>query len=155
MATYPADGITYRASNMVLPSHFNAVYLNVSKACSRASAHIMMSEDVPVPSYNRPVLFVAQIIKGVMSSAAEAELGGLYICAKEMVPLCQSLIEMGWPQPRSPIQCDISTAVCVTNQTIIPRKTKSMDVQFHWLRCRNSRGQFHYFWASDATNLDN
>ena len=90
-----------------------------------------------------------------MSSAAEAELGGLYICAKEMVPLRQSLIEMGWPQPRSPSQCDNSPAGGVTNQTIIPRKTKSMDIQFHWLCCRNPQGQFHYFWAPGATNLGN
>jgi hypothetical protein len=153
VATYPADGITYRASDMVLSAHSDAAYLNVSKARSRAGAHIMLSENVPVPSYNGPVLTVAQIIKSVMSSAAEAELGGLYICAKEMVPLRQSLIEMGWPQPRSPIQCDNSTAVGVTNQTIIPRKTKSMDMQFHWLRCRDSQGQFRYFWAPGATNL--
>ena len=39
----------------------------------------MLSEDVPVPSYNGLVLTVAQIIKYVMSSAAEAELGGLYL----------------------------------------------------------------------------
>jgi hypothetical protein len=153
VATYPADGITYRASDMVLSAHSDAAYLNVTKARSRAGAHIMLSEDAPVPTYNGPVLTVAQIIKTVMSSAAEAELGGLYICAKEMVPLRQSLIEMGWPQPRSPIQCDNSTAIGVANQTIIPRKTKSMDMQFHWLRCRDSQGQFRYFWAPGATNL--
>ena len=89
-----------------------------------------------------------------MPSAAKAEIGGFCICAKEMVPLCQSLIAMGWPQPRSPIQCDNSTAVGVTNQTIIPRKMKSMDMQFNWLCCRDLQGQFHYSWAPGATNLD-
>ena len=89
----------------------------------------MLSEDVPVPKYNGPVLTIAQIIKCVMSSAAEAELAGLYICAKEMVPLRQSLIEMGWPQPQSSIQCDSSAEIGVANETIIPRKTKSMDMQ--------------------------
>ena len=49
VATYPADGITFRASDMVLSAHSNAAYLNVSKARSRAGSHIMMSEDVPVP----------------------------------------------------------------------------------------------------------
>ena len=57
---------------MVLSAHSNATYLNVSKARSRAGAHIMLSEDVPIPKYNRPVLTIAQIIKCVMSSAAEA-----------------------------------------------------------------------------------
>ena len=90
----------------------------------------MLSEDVPVPRYNGPILTIAKIIKCVMSSAAEYELAGLYICAKEMVPLRQSLVKMGWPQPRSPIQCDNSTAIGVANEKIIPRKTKSMDIFF-------------------------
>ena len=85
MTPYPADGITYRASNMVLSVHSDAAYLNVSKAHSRAGTHIMLLEDVLVPSYNGPVLTVAQIIKCVMSSAVEAELGKLFICATEMV----------------------------------------------------------------------
>ena len=54
-----------------------------------------------------------------MSSAAEAELAGLFICAKEMVSLRKVLNEMGWPQPKSLIQCDNSTSVVVANQTII------------------------------------
>ena len=88
-----------------------------------------------------------------MSYADEAELAGIYICAKDMVPLCQSLVEMGWPQPLSPIQCDNYTAIGVSNETSIPRKTKSMDMQFHWLSCRDAQGQFSYFWAPGPDNL--
>ena len=84
----------------------------------------MFSEDVPAPSYNGPVLTSAQIIKCIISSAAEAELTGLYICSKEMVPLRQALVKMGWPQPQSPIQCNNSTAIGVANTTITPRNTK-------------------------------
>ena len=85
---------------MIISAHSVAEYLNVIKARSRASAHIMLSEDVPVPSYNGPVLTIYQIIKCVMYSAAETDLVGLYICAKEMVPLRQALVEMSWPQPQ-------------------------------------------------------
>ena len=66
---------------MILAAHYNAAYLNVSRAPSRAGAHTMLSENTPVPSINGPVLTIAQIIKSVMSSAAEAELSGLFICA--------------------------------------------------------------------------
>jgi hypothetical protein len=72
---------------MILAAHSNAAYLNVSKARSRAGAHIMLSEDIPIPAFNSPILTLSQIIKFVASSAAEAELAGLYVCAKEMVPL--------------------------------------------------------------------
>ena len=88
-----------------------------------------------------------------MSSAAESELAGLYICAKEMVPLRQALSEMGWPQPISPIQCDNSTAVGISNKNIIPHKTKSMGMQFHWLLCQDSQVQFRYFWAPGTSNI--
>ncbi len=94
-ATYPNDGILYRASDMIIAAHSDAAYLNASKASSRAGAHIMLSDNNPVPSFNGPILTLTQIIKFVASSAAEAELAGLYICAKEMVPLCNSLEEMG------------------------------------------------------------
>ena len=110
---------------MILAGYSNAAYLNVSKACSRAGAYIMRSEDVPVPAHNGPVLTIAQTIKHGMSSAAEAELAGLFIISKEMIPLLQALTEMGWPQPRTPIQCDNSTAVGVANKTIIPRRPNS------------------------------
>ena len=88
---------------MVLASHSNAAYLNVTKARIRAGAHIMLSEDVLVPTYNSPIINIAQIIRNFMSSAAEAELAGLFICDKEMVPLRQALLEMGWSHPKSPI----------------------------------------------------
>eukprot|EP00804_Cyclotella_cryptica_P000823 CCRYP_001070-RA/>CCRYP_001070-RA protein AED:0.36 eAED:0.36 QI:0/-1/0/1/-1/1/1/0/335 len=152
-ATYPNDGITYRASDMILGAHSNAAYLNVNKSRSRAGAHIMCTENNPIPSPNRPILTIAQIIKFVMSSAAEAELAGLFICAKEMIPLRQSLIEMGWPQPKSPIQTDNTTALGVANNTIIAKKMKSMDMRLWWLRCRESQGHFRYFWGPGPTNL--
>ena len=67
---------------MVLSSHSDVAYLNVSKDRSQTEAHIMFSLDVPVPIYNEPFLTISQIIKFVISYDAEAELAGLYICAK-------------------------------------------------------------------------
>ena len=40
VATYPNDGVTYRASDMVLASHSDASYLNVSKSRSRGGSYI-------------------------------------------------------------------------------------------------------------------
>ena len=92
--TYPNDGILYRSSTMILSAHSDAAYLNVARACSRADAHIMLSENTHVPSLNGPVLTIVHIIKNIMSSAAEAELSDLFICAKAMMPLRNTLIEM-------------------------------------------------------------
>jgi hypothetical protein len=152
VATYPADGIVYRASAMTLCAHSDAGFANESRSRSRAGCHIFLSEDETRPRWNGSVLTIACILKNVLTSAAEAELSGLFECAKAMVPLRQALIEMGWPQGKSPIQTDNSTADGVVNNTIVPKKLKSMDVRLHWLRCREAQGQFRFYWAPGAEN---
>ncbi len=87
-----------------------------------------------------------------MSSAAKAELGALYTTAKEMVPLRQTFIKIGWPQPHTPIQTDTSTAVDITNLTIVLQKTKSMDLRLWWLCCQESQQQFRYYWDKGSHN---
>jgi hypothetical protein len=135
LATCPDKGTTYHASDMILCAHANAGFHNESKGRSQASTHIFISKNNPFPKHNGLVLLISQIMKFVMSSAAKAKLGALYTTAKEMVPLHQTLIKMGWPQPRTPIQMDNSTAIGVTNLTIVPHKTKSIDLRLWWLCC--------------------
>ena len=45
-----------------------------------------MSENEEYPNNNRAVLTIAQIIKAIMSSATEANLGALYINSREAIP---------------------------------------------------------------------
>ncbi len=63
------------------------------------------------PPNNGAVHIIAQIIDAVLSSAAEAELGALFMNAREAVHMRQMLVEMGHPQPRTLIQTNNSTAV--------------------------------------------
>ena len=51
---------------MVLESHYDTAYLNVSKVRCQAGAQIMLSENIPVPIINGPVLTIAQTIKFIM-----------------------------------------------------------------------------------------
>ena len=129
VATYPDYEIIYRASDMILAAHSDTGLSNDSKARSRAGADIFLSEDKPTPKQNGAVLAISQIIKLAMSLAAEAELGAMYITAKEMVPVCQTLIEMGWKQHQSPIQTDNSRL------TGVVKKPSSNEKENHGLAC--------------------
>ena len=93
-ATYLVYGILYRSSDMVLCAHSDAAFHNKSKGCSRAGAHIFLSEKDAMPRWNGSVLTLAKIIKFVMSSASESELGAMFITAQEMVAMRQTLQEM-------------------------------------------------------------
>ena len=41
-----------------------------------------------------------------MTLAAEAEMAALFITEKNMIPLHNALIEIGWTQPQTPVQTD-------------------------------------------------
>jgi hypothetical protein len=152
-ATQDKAVITYNASKMILAAHSDAGYCNEKNARSRAGGHFFLSNDEIFPPNNGAILTNATIIKAVMSSAAEAELGALYLNAKEAVYLRQILDEMGHPQPKTPMQTDNTTAEGVINNKIQPKRTKAMDMRFHWLRDREAQDQFKIYWRPGGTNL--
>ena len=145
--------LTYHASDMKLACHSDAGYLNERNARSRAGGHFFLSNNDTFPPLNGSILNIAQVIKAVMSSAAEAELGALYINAREAVYLRLILERMGHPQPPTPMQTDNSTAEGVINSKVQPKRTKAMDMRFHWLRDRETLQQFRFYWRPGKLNI--
>lgn len=81
---------------------------------------------------------MVQITKLMMLSAAEEELGALYVSAKQAAPLHQTLGELSHPEPPKSIQTDNSMAYgVVTNKAM-----KAMDMCFHWLHNCKQQQQF-------------
>ena len=148
-ATNPEAIVTYKKSNMVLAIHSDASYLSEPKARSRAGGHFFLSDDKDDPTNNGAVLNISKVIKAVMSSAAEAELGALFINAKIAVPMRKTLEELGHPQPQTPVQTENSTAYGVINNKILPKATKAMDMR---LKDRESVEQFKYYWRPGKSN---
>jgi hypothetical protein len=70
---------------MILAVHSDAGYCNEKKSCSQAGGHFFLLKDDEFPPHYGVILTLATIIKAAMSSAVEAELGALYLNAKEAV----------------------------------------------------------------------
>jgi hypothetical protein len=83
-----------------------------------------------IPINNGAVLNNLQIIKAVMSSAAEAKLGTLFINAKTAVSIRRTLKEMGHSQSRTPIQTNNLTVHALLTSKILPKALKAMDMRF-------------------------
>lgn len=94
-----------------------------------------MSENLEFLSNNCAVLNLSNVIKPVMSLAAEVEHCTSFLNAKAAVPNQKNTLEeMGHKQPLMPIQTnDLTTNVEVTNQ-IQPKATMAMDIRLHRLR---------------------
>ena len=152
VATQEEAVLTYHASDVKLAAHSDASYLSEPKARSRAGGHLFLSSDTQVPANNGAVLNIAYIIKNVMTSATEAELAALYIMAREAVYIRIILEEMGHKQPPTPLQTDNSMADAVCNGKVQPKRTKAMDMRFHWLRDRECQEQFRIYWRPGKSN---
>ncbi len=115
-----------------------------------------MSSDTPCPHNIGAVLTIAQIIKAVMSLAAKAKIGALYINFLEAVPACHTLEFLGHPQPPTPtpIQTNNTMALGVVNNNVM-KKLKAMDMKYHWLWDIISQKQFHHYWAMSIENKGN
>ena len=78
--------MTYHASNMVLEYHKDDLYLIEPGSHSRTGGHFTLSNDATMPENNGVMLNIAQMIKTVMTSAVEEEIGSMFINAWEAVP---------------------------------------------------------------------
>ena len=152
LATQEDAVLTYHASNMILATHSDASYLSEPKARSRAGSHFFLSSNADIPPNNGAILNIAHIIKHVMASATEAELAALFITAREAVYIRIILHELGHAQPATPLQTDNAMADAVINGKIQPKRTKAMDMRFHWLRDRECQQQFRIYWRPGKSN---
>ena len=147
-ATHPDAIMTYKASNMILHVHSDASYLTEPKARSRAGGHFFLSSKAKDAPNNGAVHNIAQILKHVMTSAADAEIGALYVNTRHAISVRRTLEEMGHPQPATPVQTDNTTALGFVTKNIQPKLTKSTDMK-HWsMRDKEERKQFEYGWTS-------
>ena len=71
---------------MVLNVHSDASYRTEPKVRSQAGGHFFMSSKGENSQDNGAVLNVAKIIKSVMSSATEEEIGALFINSRQAIP---------------------------------------------------------------------
>ena len=81
-ATYPDDGIVYRSSDIVMTAYSDSGFNNEAKAIIRAGDYIFIYENEPITRWNGTILTIEQMIKYVLSLAAESEMGALFLTAK-------------------------------------------------------------------------
>ena len=159
-ATHPDATIRFHASDMVLWMHSDASYLTAPQGRSRAAGysflsarpHSLPTATDPAPPDYGPVHILCQIMHHVVSSAAKAELGALFLNAQDICPICMALDELGHPQPATPLQTDNNTASGIVNDTVKQRRSKAVDMRFYWICDRLWQGQFHIFWWPGITN---
>jgi hypothetical protein len=118
LATHPDATIRYHASNMILHIHSDASYLSVSNSRSRLGGLFFFGNKSPEQdTLNGSILNVAAVIKNVVASAADSEVGACFHNAQSGAPLRVILTELGHTRPPTPLRTDNSNAFGILNET--------------------------------------
>ena len=81
-ATHPKKYICYHKNIMILHIHINVLYLSALKKHIHAGGHLFFSDNTLKTAnykHNGPIHIIAKILKNVIGSAAEAEIGPTYV----------------------------------------------------------------------------
>ena len=166
-ATHPDATIRYTASDMHLWTSSDASYLSEPNSKSRAggfyflgdkpqyqSKDALTTETAPLntPTPNGPVHVLAKIMSNIMSSAMEAEVGAAFLVARDACPIRVTLEELGHPQTPTPLKVDNTTAVGFANGRIRHKRSKAIDMRFHWICDRVNQDQFAVYWTPGDNN---
>jgi hypothetical protein len=89
----------------------------------------------------------------VFTSAAEADLGALFLNCKQATIFRFTLKEKGHPQPPNSINCNNSTPVGIAINTIRRQCSRSMEMRFFWVADAVSQGKFNIKYFPEKENL--
>ena len=154
LTTHPNAKVRFHKSPMILHVDTDAAYLVASKARSRIAGYYYLSEKynpnvTPQPKNNVPVHIECYLLKHVVSSAAEAETSGLFFNCKIAIDIRRMIYALGHPQPPTPVCTENSTATAFANSTYTPKRSKSWDMRFHWLKDKVKSEDFFIYWDKD------
>jgi hypothetical protein len=152
-AAYPQHKLVYHACDMVLHIQSDASFLTRSESRSVAGGILYLGNRDDPMTINGALLAVSTIIPNVASSAAEAEYAACFINAQHGVWLRVVLEALGYPQPATHLICDNQCAVGLATNSFRAKKSKAIDMRFHWVRDRIQQGQFKCYWCPGVTNL--
>ena len=156
LATNPEAKIRVYASDMILNIHSDASYMSEPGARSRAAGYFFLGwmprEGEPI-RLNGAFFCLCTILKFVAASAAEAELGALFLNMREGRVFRLTLEELGHPQPPTPVHADNETAVGIVNGTIKRQRSRMFEMRYFYCCDQVDKGYFAVIWTPGLENL--
>ena len=89
-----------------------------------------------VPTTGQPIILNGafyvntSIMRFVVASAAEAELGALFRNCQDGIIFRLTLENLGHPQPKTPVHCDNAMAVGIATNTVKRQRARAMEMRF-------------------------
>jgi hypothetical protein len=135
LATHPDATIRYHASDMILHIHSDASYLSVSNARSRIEGLFFLGNNPPRARYAQrihPQCLVRHQKRGRLRSRIIS-----WSVLSQRPTWCTTQSYTNQVRPHTtPDASHKSTAFGILNETIKQKRSKAMDMRYHWLTDR-------------------
>ena len=160
-AAHPSHTVIIHPSTMILHAAVDGSYLSRKNSGSVAGGCFFLgpipsaSSTEPSPPYipNAPLHKFSTRVPVVVASAAEVEyaavFGGMQVCCE----LRTTLASLGYHQPPTPVFVDNLCAIGLATSTVRPKKSKSIDMRFDWIRDRVKQKVFTVAKIDGTSNL--
>ena len=95
---------------------------------------------------NGPIHVECSIMRNVMESSTEAELGGLFENYQKSTSIPTKLAEMGHPQPLNKVETYNSISNRIVNGMAKQKISRAIGIRFYWVRNQVRQHRFHILW---------
>ena len=88
----------------------------------------------------------------MVASAAEAEYAALFMNGQEGIRIRATLADLGYPQECTPIYTDNQCAEGLANRSINMKRSKAMDMRYHWTQDKVAQRTYSVTWKQGKDN---
>ena len=135
--------VRYRASDMIMNIHSDMSYLS-EPYCG----HFFMGSTPKncEPIFINGAFYVnTTIMRFIVASAVEAELGALFRNCQDGIIFRLTLSNLRHPQPKTPVHCDNATAVGIASNTVKRQRSRAMEMRFFLIGDKVSQKMYDIF----------
>ena len=137
---------------MSLHIESDASYLVLPQSENRIAGYFFFKTNIN--TLNALIHIECNILLHVVSSAAEAEIGGVFVNSHFCLPLRAILKALNHPQPPTPVKTDNYIALGYVHNNIKLRCSKSWDICRYLLQDKKMHKIICVFWRSGKDKKD-
>ena len=152
-AAHPDAEIVFRASDMELKFHCDGSHNSQPEGKGIAGGYFYLGDKDDPMRLNGAIDVLCKTIPVVTASAGETEYATIFMSAQTACPLRATLEDLHHIQPPTIGIVDNAFAVGLCNDSIKAKRSKSIDLRFHWVRDRVRQGQFNIMWRKGMDNV--
>ena len=115
-------------------------------------AHILSMEPGPKGVAGGVFSWTSRAQKTVAHSSMDAEYMALSDCSRQVVWVRSMLEELGYNLKPTPISCDNQGAIFVSSNPVTERRSKHIDIRFHYIRDVIERKLVQVFYLEGEEN---